>query len=152
MIEEGLSPSLFTYIKRSEDVFDFISESISDFFLNREIINKEQWSELEYRIRFLSHNIVTICGLIYFAYVFNCIFQMIVISIFFNISRMFINGHHSNTLEKCVLLTWSSITIGSIFANYLSKYPEFMSAMAISLLLVIIFKYWEIKVDMGKKE
>ena len=128
-------------------MFDFISESISDFFYNRGIINKSQWENLECSIRFISHNLVIISGLIYFAYVLNCMFYMLVISVGFNIGRMFIGGHHSQTLEICVVLSWISIIIGSKVAEYLSRYPTFASSLAISLLLVIIFKYWEIALD-----
>lgn len=121
-------------------MIDNFTEKLVGFLINIHMLRESSRSNVDFRIRQILFNGIILMSLFALSYLLNCVFQMIIISVIFNIIKIPTFAKHAKTLERCILITVSYITT----LSYLSKITINYSIIIfiISLLIgLLVFRY-----------
>lgn len=124
-------------------MFDWISESLTEMLIRFNLIKEEDYGDVEYVVLNIVYNFAVIVSLLLSGWYFNCIMDTIIISIVFNIFRVFVGGKHASTLGRCFIITAFIIPMATFASKYLHDYSEIVAPIASASILVLILKALE---------
>lgn len=124
-------------------MFDFMSEGLTELLIKFKIIKEEKYSDVEYIISNAVFNISIILSLIYIGMYFNCLKSIAIISVSFNLVRIYTGGIHARSLGRCFITTITLISISAIASNVLIDYSHITAPLSIGFLLAFILKLLE---------
>jgi hypothetical protein len=89
-----------------------------DWLISKKIITQDKRSDIDYYFRNFLFNFIIIISLLTIGILLHILTPMVIISIVFNTLRLYSFGYHSSVIEKCILITTTSISIMSFLSVF----------------------------------
>lgn len=85
---------------------------------------------------FLTSNVL----FLFFAYIFGCIPEIIIILAVLNVLRLYTGGFHASSLDKCLCISVPYITLLAIIAKCMINYTGILGFISVIMGIYIIWK------------